>query len=634
MPDLTDVTGGRLVHGGEYHPEQWSEEVWDADVELMREAGITLVSVGVSWGRLEPSPGARNFGRLDRVFDVLHDGGIKVALVTPTASPPPWLSHRHPETTVVDFAGARLSHGSRNHFCPSSPIYRRYARDLLSDLAERYAGHPALALWHLDNESREVCYCDVSAEHFRSWLRTRYDDDLDGVNRAWSTTYGEWAEIRLYLLNPGQRLDFTRFSSDALIECLREERDIVRLVTPDIPVSTNVMGVSAPLDHWHVVAEGDVVSHDWFPDLGDPTAHVLTAMSFDIMRGLAGGRPWFLRERPAGGPGRTAGRPAGHLKTQAMQAVARGSDSVCLQWRASRSRIFTEVVELGADLAKLDAVVGQGVPADVAIVLDWDNWWAVDVEHHPSDDFDLHQRVRDFYEPLWQLGVMADFVPPTADLSGYRVVLVPNLYLATEAGTANIASYVEGGGTLVLGFFSGVVDEHDHVRLGGYPAPFQDVLGLRVEEFRPQRHGVALPCASALLGDFTADFWAEDLVPTTAEVVATITGGDLAGMPAVLRNAHGRGTAWYVATRPAPGAMRELLEVITDEAGVESVLPVHLPEGVEAVRRGELLFLVNHRPTPTKVPVGGAHTDLLTGERTAAIVELGRYDVRVLTAVE
>ncbi|WP_376770797.1 beta-galactosidase [Lentzea indica] len=292
--------------------------------------------------------------------------------------------------------------------------------------------------------------------------------------------------------------------------------------------------------------------------------------------------------------------------------------------RGPHSRVFREVAALGRDLAELPDVVGAPVPAEVAILMDWDNWWAVSGAHLPAE-LDLLARLRDFYEPLWQLGVVADFVRPSDDLSKYRIVLAPNLYLLTASDADRITSYVDEGGTFLMGFFSGVVDEHDHVRVGGYPALLTDLMGLRIDEFLPQRD--PLICTSELLGDFTADFWADELRATTAEAVATVSEGELAGTPVMLRNRFGEGTAWYVATKPEPAAMRALLAHVAVQAGVTASPQ---PEGVEVVRRGDLLFMINHRPEPTEVVVDGMHTDLLSGEKVSGVTDLPRYGVRVL----
>src|SRR5690606_936695 len=350
-PGLRGLTRDRgLLFGGDYNPEQWPEEVWAEDVRLMKEAGVNLVTVGVfSWARIEPEPGVRDFGWLDRVLDLLAGAGVAVDLATPTASPPPWLGHRWPETLPVDESGHRLWCGSRNQFCPSSPVDRERARALVTDLAARYAGHPALALWHVGNEYGQVCHCDTTAEAFRAWLRGRHGG-LDGLNEAWGTAfwsqrYSAWEEVlpprrAPYLINPAQRLDFRRFCSDALLAHFKAERDVLRAHTPDIPVTTNFMGFFPHADYWSWAPEEDVVSNDWYTDPADPLTHVRAALTHDLMRSLVGG-PWMLMGQSVPAVNwRTHDRPnpRGRHRLASLQAVARGADGLCyFQWRASRS---------------------------------------------------------------------------------------------------------------------------------------------------------------------------------------------------------------------------------------------------------------------------------------------------------
>jgi len=268
-----------LAYGGDYNPEQWPEEVWADDVRLMRQAGVNLVTVGVfAWSWLQPTPGAFEFGWLDRVLDLLHAGGVRVDLATATASPPPWLSHRHPEVLPVLADGVRLWPGGRQHYCPSSPVYREAAARLVEALAERYAAHPALTLWHVGNEFAchvPACWCDVSAAAFREWLRRRYGT-IEALNEAWATAfwsqrYADWEEVlpprrAPTFPNPTQQLDFRRFSSDELLACYELERAVLARRSPDVPVTTNFMSFFQPLDYWRWAEREDVVSNDSYPD--------------------------------------------------------------------------------------------------------------------------------------------------------------------------------------------------------------------------------------------------------------------------------------------------------------------------------------------------------------------------------
>ncbi|WP_433076865.1 beta-galactosidase [Dactylosporangium sp. CA-052675] len=625
MPALGDATRGRLLFGGDYNPEQWPPEVWPQDVRLMRQAGVNLATVGVfAWAALEPEPGRLEFGWLDTVLGLLHDGGIGVALATPTASPPPWLGHRHPGTLPQGPDGVRRHYGSRNHYCPSAPEYRRAALAITEALADRYAAHPALRLWHIGNEYGTTCHCGHCAERFRAWLRARYGG-LDALNAAWGTAvwaqrYSAWDEVTpplavQYVGNPTQDLDYQRFGSDLLLECYTAERDAVRARNPAVPVTTNFMDFYRPVDGWRWAAEEDFVSLDTYPDPNDPDAALRGAMSKDVMRSLGGG-PWLLMEQSPGAASwreiATPKRP-GLNRLWSLQAVARGADGVLhFQWRASRqglerahgallphagpdSRVFREACALGAALRELsdaDGLLGSDVAADVAILLDWESWRAAELPHQPHAGFRYVDRLTEYYAPLWRANITCDFARPDADLSRYRLVLAPNLYQVTEPVADALRSYVDGGGTLVLGPFSGVADADERVHLGGWPGLLMDVVGVRVEEHWPLDGPIAV-------GDFTASTWAEWAEPTTAEVIASARGGPLDARPLVFRN----GRAWYLATVPEPGALARLLARVCAEAGVRPVLD-GLPPGVEAVRRGNLVFLLDHGSGRVRIRAG------------------------------
>ncbi|MGX1501742.1 UNVERIFIED_CONTAM: beta-galactosidase [Streptomyces graminofaciens] len=662
MPSLYDATGRRVLFGGDYNPEQWPEETWLEDVRLMKEAGVNSVTLGVfSWAKLEPRPGAREFDWLDRLADLMHGNGIGIVLATPTASPPPWMGARHPETLPRGEDGSVIWYGSRQHFCPSSPVYREYAAAITEDLAARYGGHPALRMWHINNEYCTFCYCDGTARHFRRWLRERYKT-LDALNEAWGTAfwsqgYGDWDEIipprrAQYLRNPACTLDFRRFTSDALLECYVAERDIVAAHTPQLPVTTNFMPFWTGQDAWRWAEEEDVVSVDVYPDPRDPLGGQYGAMIQDMTRSQARG-PWMLMEQAAG-PVNFRGvnhpKPRGLNRLWSLQAVARGADAVCyFQWRQSRQgsekfhsamvthageqgRTYQEIKRIGADLAGIgEQVAGAGVPADVVILHDWDSWWAGGQEGRLSTGLDYPTVVRAWHRALWDAGLTTDFAHPEHDLSAYRLVVVPHLYLLTDAAVDNLVGHVRGGGTLVSGFLTGTADGDDRIRPGGMDERLRDLFGIAtVHEWWPLEPGETVPCAS-VAGDGTGAFhgtvWSEELEVSTAETVGVYNGGELTGLPAVLR----RGSAWYVSTLPDPTTLRDLLARAADDAGVRPVLPDR-PAGLEAVRRGDLLFLLNHAPGPVTVTVPGHHRDLLTGDTASGPLRLDRHGVAVLKA--
>ncbi|GGX22487.1 beta-galactosidase [Streptomyces lomondensis] len=653
MPDLSDATRGRLLYGGDYNPEQWPEETWHEDVRLMKAAGVNSVTLGVfSWSTLEPEPGAREFGWLDTLMDLMHDSGIGVVLATPTSAPPPWMGRLHPDTLPVTEEGRTEWWGGRQHFSHSSATYRRYAAAITEDLAARYGGHPALMMWHINNEYCTFDYGDEAAAAFRRWLREKYGT-LDALNEAWGTAfwsqgYDTWDGIlppRLphYMRNPTQVLDFRRFTSDMLLECYTAERDIVRRHTPHLPVTSNFMPLWFGQDAWRWAEEEDVVSVDLYPDPRDPLGAQNGALVQDMTRSQARG-PWMLMEQAAG-PVNWRGvnhpKPRGLNRLWSLQAVARGADAVCyFQWRQSRQgaekfhsgmvshageagRTYQEVKQLGADLARIaPQVTGRHLTADVAVLHDWHAWWAGAQDGRLSSQVEYPDVLRAWHRALWQAHLTTDFAHPEHDLTPYSVVVVPQLYALTDAATENLLAYVRQGGTLVCGFLTGVADEDDRVRPGGMDARLRELFGIRtLHEWWPLDAGETAACEG-----FRGTLWSEELeADGTAEETVPYKGGELDGLPAVLR----KGRAWYVSTLPEPEALRDLLARIAEGAGVRPVLD-GLPEQVEAVRRGEVLFVLNHGREPVTVEVPGTHHDLLTDTAVTDRITLGRYGAAVL----
>jgi len=634
-----------LCYGGDYNPEQWPREVWVEDIALMQEAGINLVSIGIfSWALLEPREGEYNFGWLDELMDLLHQAGISVNLGTPTAAPPAWFWKKYPHARPVTRDGVTLGNGSRGMASPSSPEYLRAATNITEQLARRYAAHPALVLWHVHNEYGapvSESYDPNSVAAFRDWLRTRYGT-LDALNQAWGTLfwgqkYGEWDEIDAPRLsasvsNQTQRLDFRRFTSDAMLQCFIAERDVIKKYTPHLPVTTNFMATNClSADYWTWAKEVDIVANDHYLVAQRTDNHVLLAMDADLTRSLAGNRPWMLMEHSTGAvnwQGRNIAKRPGELARNSVSHLARGADAVMFfQFRASRygaekfhsamlphagtgTRIWREVLDLGEDLQKLAPVKGSTVKSRVAILWDVESFWAQDLEWRPSSDLDHRERIESFYSVLWNRGISVDFAHPEADLSGYDLVLAPALYLVGEKAAANISRYVHQGGHLMVSYFSGIVDSNDTVPAGASPGGLRDVLGVEIHEFLPLREHEIVTLGSGATGTV----WAEEIHPSTASVLSRYTSGPAASGPAITRNQYGQGTAWYVSTKLDGGNLAGLVLEAVSVAGIEA--GVQPPVGLEVVSRhsetGSFTFLINHTDADAEYPAHGLN--LLSGE--------------------
>jgi beta-galactosidase len=669
MPDTTRPISKLpgLIYGADYNPEQWPEEVWLEDARLMQQAGVNLVSLGVfAWARLEPRPGEYDFAWLDRAMDLLHAHGVRVNLGTATPAPPPWLAKLHPETLPVTADGLTLWPGSRRHYSPHSRAYREHAARLVAKLAERYRDHPALALWHVDNEYACHFSEDFSAsaaEAFRAWLRRRYGA-LEALNAAWGSAfwgqiYGAWDEIEPprrapYMINPGHQLDWKRFSSDAFLACFEEQKAILRRITPDVPVTTNFMGFHKPLDYWAWAAAEDVVANDAYPDPSDARWALGAAMACDLMRSLGGGRPWILMEQAVGHVNwlqRNATKPPGMMRLASLQALARGADGVMFfQWRQSaagseqflasivphggpETRAFREAAALGAELGMLAELRESRVPARAAILLDWESWWALEIEGKPSADLRLMEQVRAYYAPLWERNITMDFARPDADLSRYALVLAPNLFLVSDAAARNLEAYVAGGGTLVMSFFSGIADERSQVRLGGYPAPFRALLGLRVEELAPYGAGATGTVYTQDEESFACSLWSDIIALEGAEALAHYAGDWFAHRPAITRHGFSAGRAYYAGTALDAAGMAWLLERACREAGVGAALDA--PTGVEIVERvadgRRYLFALNHGASPADIHLTRPTRNLLRpGEAARASHTIEAGEVAIL----
>ncbi|HEY9357277.1 MAG TPA: beta-galactosidase [Arthrobacter sp.] len=655
---------GGIAYGGDYNPEQWPREVWREDVRLMKEAGVNLVTLAVfSWSRLETADGVYDFGWLDDVMDLMHANGIGVDLATPDAVPPAWLIAQHPDILPVLADGTTFGFGSRQHFDVSHPAYREKSLAMAEKMGEHYASHPALCMWHVNNEYGPVSYGPHADRAFREWLQQKYAG-LDELNKAWSTdvwgqVYSDWAQVNAPAQprtwsNPSRRLDYHRFTSDSMLEHYKAERDILRRHTPDLPVVTNFMRFYKNNDYWAWAAEEDAAALDIYPDPREADAHVAAALNFDLMRSLKKGQPWLVMEQATAAVSQwsvNVSKLPGKMRLGSYQAIAQGADSILFfQWRQARggteryhsgmvnhagpnTRVFREVCQLGQELKGLGGITGTRSAAKVALVFDWDCWWALELGNSPRSDLSYAQEVLRLYRPFFDANIPVDFVDTKSDLSQYALVVLPASYLLTDEAAQRFEDYVSDGGRLVASYLSGIVDPDNTIRLGGYPGALRNVLGAWSEELHPLAgEGEEVKLSTADGGTASASYWTEHLHTETADVLASYASGRLAGSPAVTRNRFGQGTAVYLSARVDSTFLEELLAAERAAAGIRPELDA--PPGVQVRRRTgsgrSYVLVLNHNDAPVSVDVKAGGTDRLTGTQLRGNVELAANGVLVL----
>ncbi|MEQ6115449.1 beta-galactosidase [Bifidobacterium pseudocatenulatum] len=644
----------RIWYGGDYNPDQWPEEVWDDDVRLMKKAGVNLVSVGIfSWAKIETSEGVYDFDWLDRIIDKLGEAGIAVDLASATASPPMWLTQAHPEVLWKDYRGDVCQPGARQHWRPTSPVFREYALKLCRAMAEHYKGNPYVVAWHVSNEygcHNRFDYSEDAEHAFQQWCEERYGT-IDAVNDAWGTAFwaqrmNDFSEIvppRFIgdgnFMNPGKLLDFKRFSSDALKAFYIAERDTLAEITPDLPLTTNFM-VSASgsvLDYDDWGDEVDFVSNDHYFIPGEAHLDEL-AFSASLVDGIARKDPWFLMEHSTSAVNWREinyRKEPGQLVRDSLAHVAMGADAVCyFQWRQSKagaekfhsamvphagedSAVFRDVCELGADLNKLsdEGILGSRLAKSrVAVVFDYESEWATEHTATPTQHVHHVDEPLAWFRALADQGVTADVVPVRGAWDDYEMVVLPSVYLLSEETTRRVRDYVVGGGRLVVTYYTGISDEKDHVWLGGYPGSIRDVVGVRVEEFMPMGDDfTGVPDRLELSNGAVAHDIADVIgsVDGTATVLETFKDDPWTGMdgaPAIVAHTFGEGRSVYVGARLGRDGIALSLPEILDslgmaEAGGNDGRVLHVER--EGANGSRFVFSFNRTHETVRVPVEG-----------------------------
>jgi beta-galactosidase len=661
-----------LYYGCDYYPEHWPEPHWTEDARLMREAGFNVVRIGeFAWAKMEPTDGQYDWIWLDRSISVLADQGLKVVLGTPTAAPPPWLTTAHPEILPRD-QHRRVRHaGSRRHYCPESLIYRDYTRRIVTAMAKRYGHDERVIGWQTDNEfgchDTGRCYCDTCAAGFREWLRARYGN-LEVLNSAWgsvfwSALYADWGEITppwatLAAHNPSHVLDYYRFASDSVCDYQQLQIDILRAHTSEQFVTHNLMPFSSrELDFYDLATPLDFVSWDNYHFYGATPA--IVAATHDRYWGMKRRSYWVMEQQVSNvdwAPYNPTLRP-GEVGLKVWQGIAHGADGIVyFRWRAATlgaelyhsgllghdgrpTRGYVEAQEIGQSLPRLTSLLRDSVPqAEVALLHDYPSRWSLDLQPHNQDLANDQAFQRAFmgpYQALWERNVGTHVLPLNGDddLAVYNIVIAPAINLLSRENAERLATYVQGGGTLIATARTGFKNELGQVP-GSPPGHLANLLGVTVEEFDslPPDRVNQVQLIEGPSDPLEVTLWCEVLAPTTARPLALYQTDHYAGRPAATVREVGQGRAIYVGVLPGADFCGPLLDWLLPLVGVEPLLDT--PPGVEAAARvgpaGRVLFLLNHNDATATVTLSDRYADALTGEPVAQELRLGPREVRIL----
>ena len=659
----------RILFGGDYNPNQWPKEIWEEDIRIFKKASINSATVNVfSWAKIQPSENCYDFEELDQIIEKLSTEGFDIVLATSTAALPAWMFKKYPEVARTDYDGRHHKFGQRHNACPNSLVYQKYAERLATKLAERYGENPQVTCWHINNEYGGECYCDNCEKAFRVWLKDKYQT-IEALNKAWNMefwghTVYEWDEIVLpnalsegigydKTAFAGISIDYRRFNSDSLLKNYMMERDAIRKIDPTTPITTNLMGTFKGLDYFKWAKEMDLISWDNYPAYNTPWS--LVAMTHDLMRGLKQ-QPFMLMEQTPSQqnwqPYNSLKKP-GQMRAQSYQTIAHGADTIqyfqlrrsigaCEKFHGAviehvgheDTRVFRETAALGAELAQLSDIIGTQTQSQVAVIFDWDNYWALEYTSGPTVDLKYVEQIHRYYRYFYDQNIAVDLVPVDADLSKYKLVAAPVLYMIKEGMQERLTDFVKQGGALLTTYMSGIVDQSDNVHLGGYPGPLRELAGIWVEEIDAlapeQSNGVSL-VNEELTG--TSNLVSDLIHLENAEALAHYTSNFYAGMPAVTKNTFGDGTVYYFGGQLEDQLQDQLFKTIVKETDITPVIEEATKLEIACRENEEAKFfvIINFHEEAQPLPamfVG--KTDLLTGEVLSSEMMLTQYTTYIV----
>ncbi|MBU5679991.1 beta-galactosidase [Blautia sp. MSJ-9] len=623
-----DFRTDKLLHGGDYNPDQWLKrpDILEKDIEMLAESGCNVVSLGIfSWATLEPEEGVFNFGWLQEIIDKLYKRGIYTILATPSGARPKWMADKYPEVLRVDETRHRNLFGFRHNHCYTSPVYREKVHIINKKLAEEVATHPGVILWHISNEYGGECHCPLCQDAFRKWLKEKYQT-IENLNDQWCTTF--WShnynsfdqiespsrigETQLHALN----LDWKRFVTHQTADFLHHEIQAVRDGGSNLPTTANLMYHYKGLDYFKIAKEIDIVSWDTYPTWHKEDA-IDTAddngLYHDLMRSLKG-KPFIQIEScPAATnwQGVSKLKKPGVLFAQSMEAIAHGSEgALYFQIRQSRgasekfhgavidhyggkdTRVFKEVSETGEALKKIKELAGTVVNSKAAIIYDWGSQWAMEDSQGPRNK-GLHymEVLRKFYRGFRRQGLNVDLIDMTCDLDKYKILALPMVYMFKKGFAEKVRAFVENGGYLITSYWSGIVDDTDRCYLEGTPHGLMDVLGIRSTELDALydwEENRLIPVQNNELGldrTYTCKYLCDLVELRGARSLMTYGEDFYKGYSCLTVNEYGKGKAWYVAADAERDFYDDFIGKVVADSGISCGVKGEIPDTLEITVR-------------------------------------------------
>ncbi len=651
---------GTILYGAAYYEEYEPYDRLDADIAMMKAAGLNVVRIGEStWGTLEPHDGSFDFSHIDRVINAMNKAGIQVIVGTPTYAMPTWLAREHPDVLAITPNGQNR-YGPRQNMDITNPQFRFYAERVIRRLVEHVKDQPAVIGYQLDNETKSYHVSGPDVQRgFVGFLEGRFTS-LAALNLAfgldyWSNRINDWKDFPSVdsAINASLSCAFAEYQRKLVTDYLAWQAAIVKSIKrPDQFMTQNFdmdwrgfsYGIQSEVDHFAAAQALDIAGIDIYHPTQDHLTGTEIAFGGDLARSMRNGQNYLLIETEAQGFPEWTPYP-GQLKLQAFSHLASGASMVSYwHWATTHNAIetywrgllsqdyapnatYNEAKEIGAELKRLAPDLA-GLKKDNQVALYFSNRALTAFNAFKfgwTSNLTYNDVLRPFYDALYRMNIETDFVDPsTKDLSRYKLIVIPALYAASDAEIAKIKEYVRAGGHLVLSFKSGFSDENVKVRSTSQPGGFADAVGATYSQFViPEKVGLQGDPFAVGAENNKVQWWMELLQPTTATTIARYEHPVWGQYAAVTRNAYGKGEVTYVGFMPGDSLLEKILAAAADRARVSRLpadlrFPLIVRGGVNEKGRA-VHYLLNYSPRPLSFAYPfGPSTELLSGQAIAA----------------